>query len=85
MRTTRKQKWWTTLRCGRTWGVGGYMLIKTEKRHVVGKLFDANKKAEKLMLDKQRCIVCKFGQLSNFNIYFIQILSCSYVHLFFFL
>jgi hypothetical protein len=31
-------------------------LIKTEKRHVVGKLFDANKKAEKLMLDKQRCI-----------------------------
>ena len=24
-------------------------LIKTEKRHVVGKLFDANKKAEKLM------------------------------------
>ena len=31
-------------------------LIKTEKRHVVGKLFDANKKAEQLMLDKQRCI-----------------------------
>lgn len=26
-------------------------LIKTEKRHVDGKLFDANKKAEKLMLD----------------------------------
>jgi hypothetical protein len=32
-------------------------LIKTEKRHVVGKLFDANKKAEKLMLDKQRCMI----------------------------
>ena len=31
-------------------------LIKTEKRHVVGKLFDANKKADKLMLDKQRCM-----------------------------
>ena len=31
-------------------------MIKTEKRHVVGKLFDANKKAEKLMLDKQRCM-----------------------------
>ena len=31
-------------------------LIKTEKRHVVGKLFDANKKAEKSMLDKQSCM-----------------------------
>jgi hypothetical protein len=27
MRTKRKQKWWTNLRCGRTWGVGGYAKV----------------------------------------------------------
>ena len=32
MRTKRKQKWWTNLRCGRTWGVGGY--IRVSKFHM---------------------------------------------------
>ena len=75
MSTKRKQKWWTNLRCGRTWGVGGYVKVdggfkKTE--HITQK---KNDKRTKNDLQNIMVVLCIFDRLEENVVIFFCIFS----------
>ena len=57
MRTKRSQKWWMNLRCGRTWGVGGYV-------RTLGKMNNS------FLIETTNMIVPKL-YLKKFNVFYV--------------